>query len=96
MDTDKKFGVCLYRTEEIFMQLKKNSFLRIFLALCLTGVGLTGCGRPPQEPTAAPSATPSELPQASGTVTVKDHADREVTVVQEPKRVVITDIFPLA
>ena len=34
-------------------------------------------------------------PSAGGTVTITDHADREVTVPEDPERVVILDILPL-
>ncbi len=78
------------------MRFKWNHFFQIFLAACLAGSGLTGCGRVPKEPQIAKTATPSALPAGEDIITIKDHAGREVTLAQEPKKVVITDIYPLA
>lgn len=78
------------------MRLKRNNFFQIFLVACLAGIHLTGCGKAPLEPQTTPAATSSAIPEREGSVTVTDHAGRQVTVAQEPKKVVITDIYPLA
>lgn len=64
-----------------------KKFLAILLSCTMTLTFLAGCGNKPETPAS---------PSGGSTVTVTDHAGREVTLEADPDRVVVCDILPMA
>ncbi|MBQ4050779.1 MAG: ABC transporter substrate-binding protein [Oscillospiraceae bacterium] len=64
-----------------------KKFLAILLSCTMTLTFLAGCSSSEKSPAASPE---------TATVTVIDHADREVTLEANPDRVVVCDILPMA
>ncbi len=87
----------------------KKRILALLLSCALAVTALSGCGSTQQNDSSAPESTVSTEVSTSSeavsaetsgetepeTITIVDHADREVTLPAEINRVVVTDIYPL-
>ena len=69
----------------------KNTLKKVIVSLAAIGL-LAGCGTPAAG--SQPASSVTEQTEAQ-TVTLTDHADREVTVPVNPQKVIILDILPL-
>lgn len=80
----------------------KKKMLAVLMSLTMAFGALAGCGGektsevPESSSAASLLESSSEASTESDTITVVDHADREVTLPREVNRVVVTDIYPMA
>ena len=71
-----------------FLSMKTTKLIALMMAMVMMLMTLAACGGGSQESSDAEEAAPT-------TITVTDHADKEVEVPAEINRIAVCDIFPL-
>ena len=72
---------------------KKNKMLKLFVLVMVLAMGMmafASCGGGGED-----AAEPAESAENAGTITVTDHADRQVEVPADIQRIAVCDIYPL-
>ena len=80
--------------KKLFLSMKTKQIIALMMALAMLMMSLAACGGTGSE--SADSSEPvAEESAAADTITLTDHADKQVEVPAEINKIVVCDIFPI-
>ena len=81
--------------KKVFLSMKTKQIIALMMALAMLMMSLAACGGGSTESADSSSEPAPEESAAADTITVTDHADKQVEVPAEINKIAVCDIFPI-